>query len=298
MSGDLVPSSEATTLPGLPPGSEDLSQADRAALSRAVTLLDRSSFATRISGLFGHQIEAMGRVVPARFASAAARGATMALRAALRVALTSLHGERKTASPRLHLALGAVSGAAGGAFGLATLPFELPFSTVVMLRSIADIARAEGEDLADPEAALACLQVFALGGQHSASAGEQAILEGGYFAVRGLLAKTVNEAARYLVQRGVAEEGAPVLMRLVSLIATRFGLVVTQKAMAQALPILGAAGGAAINLAFTQHFQDVARGHFTVRRLERTYGAEIVRAAYEEIRSGRAGEGREAEAAA
>ena len=289
MSGELVPSPEAIGLPGLLPGGEDLSATDRAALARAVAQLDRSSFATRISGLFGHQIEAMGRVMPARFASAAAKGATLALRAALRVALTSLHGERKAASPRLHLAIGALSGAAGGAFGLATLPFELPFSTVVMLRSIADIARAEGEDLADPEAALACLQVFALGGQQSASASEQAILEGGYFAVRGLLAKTVNEAARYLVQRGMAEGGAPVLMRLVSLIATRFGMVVTQKAMAQALPILGAAGGAAINVAFTQHFQDVARGHFTVRRLERTYGAEVVRAAYEELRTGKTG---------
>ena len=39
------------------------------------------------------------------------------------------------------------SGAAGGAFGLATLPLELPVSTVIMLRSIADIAISEGEDL-------------------------------------------------------------------------------------------------------------------------------------------------------
>jgi hypothetical protein len=33
-----------------------------------------------------------------------------------------------------------------------------------MLRSIADIARSEGEDLSDPEAALSCVEVFALGG--------------------------------------------------------------------------------------------------------------------------------------
>ena len=289
MPGDLVPSSDAFAPPVPVPEARDLSTEDRAALTRAVQLLDRSSFATRISGLFGHQIEAMGRVVPERLATAAARGATKALQAALRVAMKSLDGERKAASPRLHLALGAMSGAAGGAFGLSTLPLELPFSTIVMLRSIADIARAEGENLGDPEAALACLQVFALGGQQAA-AGEQAILEGGYFAVRGLLAKTMSEAARYLVQRGVAEEGAPVLVRLVALVATRFGVVVTQKAMAQALPILGAAGGAAINVAFTQHFQDVARGHFTVRRLERLYGEETVRAAYEEIRAGRGGE--------
>ena len=43
-------------------------------------------------------------------------------------------------------------------------PMELPISTVIMLRSMGDIARAEGEDLRDPETALSCLQVFALGG--------------------------------------------------------------------------------------------------------------------------------------
>jgi hypothetical protein len=44
-------------------------------------------------------------------------------------------------------------------------------------------------------------------------------------------------------------------------------------------------GGAALNLAFAEHFQDLARGHFTVRRLERVYGADIVRAEYERIKS-------------
>jgi hypothetical protein len=32
--------------------------------------------------------------------------------------------------------------------------------------------------------------------------------------------------------------------------------------------------------AFIEHFQDVARGHFIVRRLERTYGKEVVRREY------------------
>jgi EcsC protein family len=61
--------------------------------------------------------------------------------------------------------LATASGAAGGAFGLPTLPIELPVSTIIMLRSIADIARNEGEDLSDPETALSCLEVFALGGR-------------------------------------------------------------------------------------------------------------------------------------
>jgi hypothetical protein len=60
-------------------------------------------------------------------------------------------------------------------------------------------------------------------------------------------------------------------------------MVVTQKLAAQAIPLVGALGGAAVNYAFIEHFQDVARGHFTVRRLERTYGKELVRREYERL---------------
>ena len=94
----------------------------------------------------------------------------------------------------LHRALATASGAAGGTFGLAALPVELPVSTTIMLRSIADIARSEGEDLSDPETALACVEVFALGGRP----GSADASESGYFAVRGMLAKTVTEAARFV----------------------------------------------------------------------------------------------------
>jgi hypothetical protein len=75
-----------------------------------------------------------------------------------------------------------------------------------------------------------------------------------------------------------------VLVRLITQVASRFGLVVTQKAAAQTIPVIGALGGAAVNYAFIDHFQSVARGHFTVRRLERKYGKDIVFAAYERFR--------------
>ena len=147
------------------------------------------------------------------------------------------------------------------------------------LRSIADIARSEGEDLSDPETALACVEVFALGGRP----GSADASESGYFAVRGMLAKTVTEAARFVAERGLLKEGAPILLKFVTQVAARFGLVVTQKVAAQALPVVGALGGAAVNYAFIEHFQDVARGHFTVRRLERHYGRERIRSEYDLI---------------
>lgn len=148
-----------------------------------------------------------------------------------------------------------------------------------MLRSIADIARSEGEDLSNPEAALSCVEVFALGGR----SGSADASKSGYFAVRGILAKTVTEAARFVAERGVITEGAPILLKFVTQVAARFGLVLTQKIAAQALPVVGALGGAAANYAFIDHFQDVARGHFTVRRLERLYGMERIRSEYDLI---------------
>jgi hypothetical protein len=93
----------------------------------------------------------------------------------------------------------------------------------------------------------------------------------------------VTEAARFIAERGIVE-GSPVLVRLITQVASRFGTVVSRKAAAQTIPVIGALGGAAVNYAFIDHFQSVARGHFTVRRLERKYGKETVFAAYEEAR--------------
>jgi hypothetical protein len=74
-----------------------------------------------------------------------------------------------------------------------------------------------------------------------------------------------------------------VLVRFITLVASRFGVVLTQKFAAQAQPLVGALGGASVNYVFIQHFQDMARGHFTVRKLERAYGKDIVRAEYEPL---------------
>jgi hypothetical protein len=66
-------------------------------------------------------------------------------------------------------------------------------------------------------------------------------------------------------------------------VASRFGVVLTQKFAAQALPLVGALGGASVNYLFIEHFQETAQGHFTVRRLERVYGKEFVRAEYQRL---------------
>ncbi len=87
-------------------------------------------------------------VLPAAASNAIATATSKSLEVALKVALRTMQRTPRAGSQLLHKALATASGAGGGAFGLATLPIELPISTIIMLRSIADIARSEGEDLA------------------------------------------------------------------------------------------------------------------------------------------------------
>lgn len=260
------------------PYEQQLSDSDLEALRSAVSALERQSFASRIARLAGRQMGLVSAPLPPQFREMAAAAAQKALATALKVALNSLDGAPRGDTTRAHKHLAALAGGIGGAVGLASLPIELPLSTTIMLRSIADIARNEGENLRAPETGLACLEVFALGGHM-----DDNLLEGGYLAMRAVLAKSVSDAAHYVAARGLAQESAPALVRLLNQISARFGVVVSQKAAAQAAPIIGAFSGAAINLAFTEHFQSLARGHFAMRRLERVYDPIMVRAHYARI---------------
>ena len=217
-----------------------------------------------------------------------------ALQKALEVAIATIDDRKPAGRPKLimHKVLSGVSGAAGGAFGIASVAAELPVSTVLILRSIADIARSQGEDLEAIETRLACLEVFALGShasdEPSESAGEDSIpisdrTEIGYFAVRAGMAKQIADAAKYLGQHSAKNLTAPPLVRLIQQIGSRFGVVVSEKVAAQAVPILGAVGGALINSYFIDHYQDLARAHFTIRRLERLHGSDAVQVAYAKI---------------
>ncbi len=257
-----------------------MEKSDTDALRNAVQLLEHASLAARLANMIGKPVELLGRALPAGASQAIATATTKSLEAALKVALLTIRGGPQESSQLLHRALAVASGAAGGAFGIFSLPLELPVSTIIILRSILDIARGEGENLTDPESALSCIEVLGIGGRTETDDAAKS----DYFVVRGILAKSVTEAARFIVERGIVEEGSPVLVRLITQVASRFGFVVSQKAAAQTIPVIGALGGAAINYAFIDHFQSVARGHFTVRRLERKYGKDLVFNVYARLR--------------
>ena len=257
-----------------------LSNEDREALRLAKNLLENPGLAAKIANVIGVPIEKGFELLPEKWAEIVSGATKKSLEIALRVALVTLDDKPRTQSWEiLHKLAVAATGAGGGAFGLAGLPVELPVSTTIMLRSIADIARSEGEYLGMSETKLACLEVLAFGGR---SSGDDAN-KSAYFITRSALAKAISEAAEYITNKGLVAEGAPAIVRLIAQLATRFGVNVSEKVAAQAVPVIGAAGGAVINLLFIAHFQDMARGHFIVRRLERKYTPELIREEYEQI---------------
>jgi hypothetical protein len=260
------------------PADPGLPETARADLARAVARLEDVSLAARLAAAVGAPVEALKARLPGPVQGMLDGAVRRALSAAMDAALRSEPARSTGALPSawFHRGLAAATGAAGGALGLPGTLMELPVSTTLLLRQIAAVAAENGEDLADPAIAAECLKVFALGGRDA----RDDATESGYFTVRLALA----EALKGAVGQGLA--GA-VLPGFLGAIAARFGGPVALKISAQAAPLIGAAAGAAVNLAFLEHFRSVAEGHFTVRRLERAHGKEHIRLAYEAIQATR-----------
>jgi hypothetical protein len=256
-----------------------LSLEHRRALEQARATLESQDFAARLADYAGQPITRALRLVPKAANDRINEVVQRAILNCLRVAIGSM--EPRSMEPpanRMASVLAGISGGVSGFFGMAALPVELPLTTTLMLRSIADIARHHGEDLSTLEARLACIEVFALGTPKS---GRRTDL--GYYASRALLSRLAGDTSAALIERGIANLSGPAAGSLIAEVAARFGVVVSERTAASALPVLGAVGGATINVIFMNHFQRLARGHFTVRFLERQYGAALVRRVYEEV---------------
>jgi hypothetical protein len=104
------------------------------------------------------------------------------------------------------------------------------------------------------------------------------------------MSKLVRDAATYVAEHGatqaassgVAQRSASALILLINRVAAEFNVTVSQKLLAQSMPVISIATGALINNAFADHFNRVAQFHFGMRKLERCYGEEQVHAAYRE----------------
>ncbi|WP_297524828.1 EcsC family protein [Sulfurovum sp.] len=254
-------------------------------LYKAKMILENPGFAMKVAGYIGKPIEfAIDKIDSETLNQATSK----ALGKALDIAIGSLNEENGTPPSNLkHKVLAGGSGAVGGFFGLSALVIELPVSTTIMLRSIADVAQSQQHDLKDMETRLACLEVFSLGSTKSSDddAGESA-----YFAARATLAfemraalQSVSHMSSQAIQDALAKGQMPILIKFINTIASRFGIVVSEKMAAQTIPLVGAAGGAALNLMFIDHFQDMAEGHFTVKRLEKKYGSGKIESLYKSL---------------
>jgi hypothetical protein len=251
-------------------------------LQTSVHLLDNRSFATKLTSAVGGVIERGVVLLPSSVHDGLTKIVAGSLSTALSGALLTMDEDKEGDSwDWFHKAVVTATGAAGGATGLAGAAVELPISTAIMLRSIADIARSHGEDLRSDEVRLSCLQVFALG---SPSPADDAA-ETGYWLVRASLSEAVKDAMRYASSQGAANASAPWFVVTIHKVAERFGFAASQKLAAQAVPVLGGIMGAVVNYAFIDHFQDTARGHFTIRALERQYGQKAVKDCFERIRT-------------
>lgn len=261
--------------------AETWTQDDLKNLASAKRALEAPSLTERITTLVGRPVDIGLKLLPKGWNRSVLDLTQFALMKGLEFSVRTIGSRGGRRSRDLfHKALSFGSGTVGGALGGLAIGVELPLSTCIMLRSIADIARSEGHCVRTLDTKLACLEVFALGGKGK---GDDSMKEG-YWLVRSALAKEISDAAAYIAKNGLSHKGSPAIVRLIAAIASRFSVVVTEEAAAKLVPAIGAISGGVVNLVFISHFQDLARGHFVIKRLEKTYGPESVREAYEAIR--------------
>lgn len=149
------------------------------------------------------------------------------------------------------------SGAAGGAGGLPTAIAELPVTVTLFLNAIRAEARDAGLDPDEDWVRAECLQVFAAGSPLQQDDG-------------------VNTS---FVASRLALTGSAV-QNLIATIAPRLATVLGQKLAAQAVPVLGAVSGAAMNAAYLSYYREIARVRFALLNLAQVHGTEAVEAEF------------------
>jgi hypothetical protein len=232
----------------------------------AIVMADSRGLLMRVTAMFGQRIEALrSRISKAgdRFGGEAYKALTQRVQDAVEDVLWNSYEfaaagldvvprvvrPKRVGGNRAHKMVAGLSGVASGFVGLPGVLFDVPFTTTTILRSIAEVARDSGEDLRSEDTKRACLEVLAFGGPSSVDDAT----ETGYWATRiGMNHATVSV--------------------LIKSAAGRFGVVLSEKFLAQAVPVAGAISGGALNWAFTDYYQKMARVHFTLRALDKRTG--------------------------
>ena len=269
-----------------------LSDEEKSFIREAAYFLENPGFTMRAMNALGKPLDALEAQLPQHIRESMAIWVQKSLRIALSTAIKTMsQKERKVLhwqeviprSRRIgwsHTAGVAATGAVGGLFGFIALPLELPISTTIMLRGISSVAAQWGMDLKDPATQLQCLYVFTLG---SPMRDDDDEMDSAYLSSRLAFDKMMRSAATYMTHKSAKElikildsGTAPALVKLITRVAKSFQLTLTEKLLADMVPLIGAVGGATINALFCDYFTAAARYHFGILHLEQKYGQQTV----------------------
>ena len=105
----------------------------------------------------------------------------------------------------------------------------------------------------------------------------------GYLALKTAVVTSIRESGQFMARtasvmldRQLLEREAPQMIRLLTYVADRLGVVVTQKELGVLVPIAGAVLNSSINVAFQQVGHQTAKDYFRRIILEDRYGEELV----------------------
>ena len=105
----------------------------------------------------------------------------------------------------------------------------------------------------------------------------------GYIALKTAVVTSIRESGQFMARsasmvmdRKLLEREAPQMIRLITYVADRLGIVITQKELGILVPIAGAILNSSINVAFQQVGHQTAKDYFRRVLLEDRYGEELV----------------------
>jgi hypothetical protein len=232
---------------------------------RAIIKLADSYLAAR--GTFTSFLESTGRWVegglnalPANWRDEVHAKARQALTWAFEQVVRRMDADElhKPSSRRRYRLLSTTSGLMTGSVGLPGIIADLPTSTLLILLSIADIARSHGYDLRDPAIQAACIEAFMFGGPTDED----------------------NDADLAFWS---ARAASPLMADMLPQVAARLGASWIALLPARAVPVVSSLASAAINWHFAGYFQAMGEVMFGLRPLEEKYGIETVRPLFHEV---------------
>jgi EcsC family protein len=105
----------------------------------------------------------------------------------------------------------------------------------------------------------------------------------GYLALKTAVVTSIRESGQFMARsasmmldRQLLEREAPQMIRLITYVADRLGIVITQKELGVLVPIAGAVLNSSINVAFQQVGHQTAKDYFRRTLLEDRYGEDLV----------------------